>query len=78
MKTLLTTSSLVVLASIGFADGASAQDELNVYNWSDYIGEDTVANFEKEYDVKVNYDVFDSNQVVEAKLLAGNSGSLRF
>ena len=74
MKTLLTTSSLVVLASIGFAGGASAQDELNVYNWSDYIGEDTVANFEKEYDVKVNYDVFDSNQVVEAKLLAGNSG----
>ena len=63
MKTLLKTSSLVVLASIGLAGGASAQEVLNVYNWSDYIGEETVANFEKEYGVKVNYDVYDSNQV---------------
>ena len=38
MKTLLKTSSLVVLASIGLAGGASAQEVLNVYNWSDYIG----------------------------------------
>lgn len=76
MKSLLKTSSLVVLATAisGFAAGASAQEVLNVYNWSDYIGEETIANFEKEYGVKVNYDVYDSNQVVEAKLLAGNSG----
>lgn len=76
MKSLLKTSSLVVLATAvaGFAAGASAQEVLNVYNWSDYIGEETVANFEKEYGVKVNYDVYDSNQLVEAKLLAGNSG----
>ncbi|MBX2830388.1 MAG: polyamine ABC transporter substrate-binding protein [Rhodospirillales bacterium] len=76
MKSLLKTSSLIVLASAvsGFATSASAQEVLNVYNWSDYIGEETVANFEKEYGVKVNYDVYDSNQVVEAKLLAGNSG----
>ncbi|HBN47735.1 MAG TPA: spermidine/putrescine ABC transporter substrate-binding protein PotF, partial [Thalassospira sp.] len=76
MKSLLKSSSLVVLAAAlsGFAASASAQEVLNVYNWSDYIGEETVANFEKEYGVKVNYDVYDSNQVVEAKLLAGNSG----
>ncbi|WP_296989068.1 polyamine ABC transporter substrate-binding protein [Thalassospira sp. UBA1131] len=76
MKSLLKTSSLVVLATAvsGFAAGASAQEVLNIYNWSDYIGEETVANFEKEYGVKVNYDVYDSNQLVEAKLLAGNSG----
>jgi putrescine transport system substrate-binding protein len=47
---------------------------LNVYNWSDYIAEDTIANFEKETGIKVNYDVFDSNEVLETKLLAGKTG----
>ena len=47
---------------------------LNVYNWSDYIDPDTVRNFEAKYGIKVNYDVFDSNEVVETKLLAGNTG----
>ncbi|PZO07549.1 MAG: spermidine/putrescine ABC transporter substrate-binding protein PotF [Lysobacteraceae bacterium] len=47
---------------------------LNIYNWSDYIAEDTIANFEKETGIKVTYDVFDSNEVLEAKLLAGNTG----
>lgn len=74
MKSLLKSSSLVVLASVGFAGAAHAEDVLNIYNWSDYIGEETIANFEKETGIKVNYDVYDSNQVVEAKLLAGNSG----
>jgi putrescine transport system substrate-binding protein len=47
---------------------------LNIYNWSDYIAADTIANFEKETGIKVRYDVFDSNEVLEAKLLAGNTG----
>ncbi|OFX11319.1 MAG: spermidine/putrescine ABC transporter substrate-binding protein PotF [Alphaproteobacteria bacterium RIFOXYD12_FULL_60_8] len=47
---------------------------VNVYNWSDYIAEDTIANFEKETGIKVVYDVYDSNEVLEAKLLAGKSG----
>ncbi len=47
---------------------------LNVYNWSDYIAEDTVPNFEKQTGIKVTYDVFDSNEVLEAKLLAGSTG----
>lgn len=47
---------------------------LNIYNWSDYIAEDTIANFEKLTGIKVRYDVFDSNEVLEAKLLAGNTG----
>ena len=47
---------------------------LNIYNWSDYIADDTIANFEKETGIKVRYDVFDSNEVLEAKLLAGNTG----
>ena len=59
-----------------FAAGVTSAEEkvLNVYNWSDYIAEDTIANFEERTGIKVNYDVFDSNEVLEAKLLAGNSG----
>jgi putrescine transport system substrate-binding protein len=56
---------------------APAGDEekvLNIYNWSDYIAEDTIPNFEKETGIKVRYDVFDSNEVLEAKLLAGKTG----
>ena len=48
--------------------------ELHVYNWSDYIAPDTVANFEKETGITVTYDVYDGNEVLEAKLLAGHSG----
>jgi putrescine transport system substrate-binding protein len=47
---------------------------VNVYNWSDYVAPDTIRNFEREYGIKVNYDVYDSAEVVDAKLLAGSSG----
>jgi putrescine transport system substrate-binding protein len=57
------------------AGGAAAQDgTLNVYNWSDYIHEDTIPQFEKEFGIEVNYDVYDSNSVLEGKLMAGNTG----
>lgn len=57
-------------------DGLSldAQKVLNVYNWSDYIDPTVVPAFEQEYGIKVNYDVFDSNEVVETKLLSGRTG----
>lgn len=47
---------------------------LNVYNWSDYIGEDTIAGFEAETGIKVTYDVMDSNEVLETKVMTGNTG----
>jgi len=47
---------------------------LNVYNWSDYIGENTIRDFEKETGIKVNYDTFDSNEALYAKLRAGHTG----
>nr|WP_275424694.1 polyamine ABC transporter substrate-binding protein [Marinobacterium sediminicola] len=53
---------------------ASSAEELHVYNWSDYIAEDTIAQFEQQTGIKVVYDVYDSNEVLEAKLLAGRSG----
>ncbi len=47
---------------------------LHVYNWSDYIAPDTIANFARETGIAVTYDVYDGNEVLEAKLLAGHSG----
>ena len=71
-----TLTALVSAALLGASALAAQAEEkvLNVYNWSDYIAEDTIANFEKRTGIKVNYDVFDSNEVLEAKLLAGNTG----
>lgn len=54
---------------------ASAQERVvNVYNWSDYIDESVIEEFTKETGIKVVYDVFDSNEILETKLLAGGSG----
>jgi putrescine transport system substrate-binding protein len=47
---------------------------VNVYNWSDYIDKATLEQFTKETGIKVNYDVFDNNEVLQTKLLAGNTG----
>ena len=77
-KTLLIGALCMALTACGGKndDGAkkAVDNTLNVYNGSDYIAEDTIANFEKETGIKVRYDVFDSNEVLEAKLLAGNTG----
>lgn len=69
-KTLLALSLMGIVATAAQAD----DKVLHVYNWSDYIAPDTIANFEKETGIKVVYDVFDSNETLEAKLLAGRSG----
>lgn len=56
------------------ADGATSTEKvLNVDNWSDYIQPEVVAAFEKEYGIHVNYDVFDSNEILETKLLTGHT-----
>jgi putrescine transport system substrate-binding protein len=58
----------------GAAFDTDAEKVLNVYNWSDYIDTTVLADFQNETGIKVNYDVFDSNEVLETKLLAGNTG----
>jgi putrescine transport system substrate-binding protein len=76
-ETQTTESTAAAPAAPAAAPAAPVADGdkvLNIYNWSDYIAEDTIANFEKETGIKVRYDVFDSNEVLEAKLLAGNTG----
>jgi len=54
---------------------ASTEEKvLNIYNWPDYIAKDMVANFEKESGIKVNYQTFENNEALQAKLIAGSSG----
>lgn len=65
----LICSALALTAGAAWADG-----ELNVYHWSDYVAPDTVSNFEEQTGIRVNYDVFDSNEVLESKMLTGASG----
>jgi len=68
-------AATLALACAGTSAALAADPKvLNVYNWSDYIADDTLKNFEKETGIKVNYDNYDSNEVLMAKLVAGNSG----
>jgi putrescine transport system substrate-binding protein len=52
---------------------ATGEKVLNVYNWSDYIQPSVVADFQNEYGIRVNYDVLDSNEILETKLLTGHT-----
>ena len=70
MRTTFTMSAALAL----LAGGAFAQGSVNVYNWSDYIAEDTIEKFTAATGIEVVYDVYDSNEVLEAKMLAGSSG----
>jgi putrescine transport system substrate-binding protein len=70
MKTVMTFGAVIAMT----ASGAAADGTLNIYNWSDYIADDTISNFEAETGIDVVYDVFDSNEVLEAKMLTGASG----
>jgi len=56
------------------AAAPAASKVLHIYNWSDYVAEDTIANFEQRTGIKVVYDVYSENEVLEAKLMAGGSG----
>ncbi|MDY6419226.1 MAG: polyamine ABC transporter substrate-binding protein [Succinivibrio dextrinosolvens] len=68
------SKTVVGLAFLSAATASNADYDVNVWNWSDYIGETTVADFEKATGLKTNYALFDSNEMVEARLLSGKSG----
>lgn len=72
LKNSLFTAVALLAATTALA---SAEDRVvNVYNWSDYIDESILEDFTKDTGIKVVYDVFDSNEVLETKLLAGSTG----
>ncbi len=69
-KILMSAAVLALAGGTAFAQGKV----VNVYNWSDYIDEEILVEFTAETGIKVVYDVFDSNDILETKLLAGSSG----
>lgn len=76
MTSLARTACLLGLVLLAHAALPHAEESrvLNIYNWADYIGESTIAAFEKETGIKVNYDIYDSSELVDTKLMAGSSG----
>ncbi|WP_317850769.1 polyamine ABC transporter substrate-binding protein [Pseudomonas sp. A-B-19] len=66
--------AMLVGAGLTIAVSVQAAGTVHIYNWSDYIGETTLADFQKETGIKPVYDVFDSNETLEGKLLAGRTG----
>lgn len=74
---LATLVAAALLCACGTAGGTAGQGEekvLRVYNWADYIGKHTIAEFEAATGIKVVYDTYDSDETLEAKLMAGDSG----
>jgi putrescine transport system substrate-binding protein len=69
---LCTLTALVLASAIGAAEAQEGQ--LFIYNWSDYVGSTTIADFEKETGIKVTYDLFDSYETMDARVQAGASG----
>ncbi|HEX4619377.1 MAG TPA: polyamine ABC transporter substrate-binding protein [Steroidobacteraceae bacterium] len=65
---------LALAACGGGAPRGGEQPVLHVYNWADYIGRDTVAQFERTSGIRVEYDTYDSDETLEAKMMAGDSG----
>jgi putrescine transport system substrate-binding protein len=66
--------SACALQGLAPQDAAAEEKRLYVYNWSDFIGLDTIAEFEKLTGIKVTYDVYDAEETMEARLMAGSSG----
>src|ERR1700743_966366 len=75
MSKLKKTALSIALGACAVAGHAADEPKvLNVYNWSDYIADDTIKNFEKETGIKVTYDNYDANEILHAKLVAGKTG----
>ncbi|GAA6200777.1 polyamine ABC transporter substrate-binding protein [Aquicoccus sp. SU-CL01552] len=70
----MTIKSLSLTAVLALGATVAQAEEVRVYNWSDYIDEDLLTKFEEETGIDLIYDVFDSNEVLETKMLAGGSG----
>jgi putrescine transport system substrate-binding protein len=66
--------AIAVAAAWGVAPASAEEKRLFIYNWTDFIGRDTIAEFEKETGIKVVYDVYDSEETMDARLLAGSAG----
>ena len=70
------TAALLLTSGLAGSGVAFSADKplLNIYNWSDYIDPQLIEEFEREYGIRVNYDIYDSSEIVDTKLLTGHSG----
>ena len=75
MRSTRATATVLALATalVCGCSGAS-KNELHVYNWADYIGKDTIPDFEAATGIKVIYDTYDADETLEAKMMAGDAG----
>lgn len=73
-KALGATAALILSMSLAACGQGDKQDTLKIYNWSDYIDPLILADFTKETGIKVQYDTFDSNEILETKVLQGDTG----
>ena len=69
----MTAAAGMLLASLATSCGGKAKPTLHIFIWSDYLSEEVVADFEQKYNCEVVQDIFDSNEMLEAKLKAGAS-----
>ena len=67
-------AALMLMAAPAFG----ADREVYVYNWADYVAPDTIQNFERETGIKVVYDIYDSYESLDAKVLTGNTSRLAY
>jgi putrescine transport system substrate-binding protein len=74
IRATVSVLAAAAMAALMFQPAGAQQRVLNVYNWSDYIDPEAIADFTKKTGIKVRYDTFDSNDTLETKLLAGKSG----
>ncbi|MCX5579186.1 polyamine ABC transporter substrate-binding protein [Kaistia terrae] len=75
IKNAFSGVALSAMLTVGAVSGANAADkELHIFNWSDYIDTSIIEDFTKETGIKVVYDVYDSMEILETKMLAGGSG----
>ena len=70
----MTKTIMSTVAAVALVTTAAFAEEVRVYNWSDYIDEELLTKFTEETGIELIYDVFDSNEVLETKMLAGGSG----
>lgn len=74
LQTLFACAALGLALTAAQSASAAPERTVNIFNWSEYIAPNTIKDFEASSGIKVKYDIFESNEVLEAKLLTGNSG----
>jgi putrescine transport system substrate-binding protein len=77
LAALLAAAAAALVGACGTGSGntpAREEKELRIYNWADYIGKDTIGDFEAATGIKVIYDTYDADETLEAKMMAGDAG----